>query len=174
MTGDRMTAEGTMSERMRALLFMNGVGLIALAVLIGWVWFFGLLGRIVLWPLPIDIEVNIPTDARGWRMAHMEGITQGLMLMALGLGGRFMALTRRQFTWFFWSALVTAWLFTVPAAFNAWFGTRGLAFGGGPFKPGLANDIIYLFGWPPVLAVHIMLALALYGLWRHLAKLSRH
>ncbi len=168
-----MTADGQMSERMRALLFINGVGLIALAVLIGWVWFFGLLGRIVLWPLPIDIEVNIPTDARGWRMAHMEGITQGLMLMALGLGGRFMLLTRRQFTWFFWSALVTAWLFTVPAAFNAWFGTRGLAFGGGPFKPGLANDIIYLFGWPPVLAVHIMLALALYGLGRPI-KTSRH
>ncbi len=78
-----MTADGQMSERMRALLFINGVGLIALAVLIGWVWFFGLLGRIVLWPLPIDIEVNIPTDARGWRMAQRDGFTQGLVLMAV-------------------------------------------------------------------------------------------
>ena len=47
------------------------------------------------------------------------------------------------------------------------FGTRGLAFGGGPFKTGLANDVIYLVGWPPVLGVHVMLGLALLGLWRH-------
>lgn len=167
-----MTEAGAMNERMRALLFFNGVALIALAVLIGWTWFFALLGRIVLWPLPIDIAVTIPDDGRAWRMAHMEGITQGLMLMALGLGGRFMVLTARQFAWFFWSALVTAWLFTVPTIFNALFGTRGLAFGGGPFKPGTANDVIYLFGWPPVIAVHIMLGLALYGLWRHM-KISR-
>src|SRR5690606_41459438 len=79
------TASSTLSLHDALPIFINGVALIALAVLIGWVWFFGLLGRIVLWPLPIDIEVNIPTDARGWRMAHMEGITQGLMLMALGL-----------------------------------------------------------------------------------------
>jgi hypothetical protein len=156
-----------MTERMRVLLFLNGTGLFLLAIFIGWIWFFALLERIVLWPLPIDIPVSIPNDGRAWRMAHMEGITQGLMLMGFAFGGRYMRLSARQFTWFFWSALVTAWLFTIPAMFNAMFGTRGLAFGGGPFKPGLANDLIYLSGWPPVLGVHIMLALALYGLWRY-------
>lgn len=158
----------SMSERMRTLLFFNGVGLFALAVVIGWIWFFALLGRIVLWPLPIDIPVSIPDDGRAWRMAHMEAITQGLLLMAFGAGGRFLRLSARQFAWFFWSAVVTAWLFTVPTIFNALYGTRGLAFGGGPFKASLANDVIYLFGWPPVLGVHIMLALGLLGVWRHL------
>lgn len=157
-----------MTERMRTLLFLNGVGLLALAVVIGWIWFFTLLGKIVLWPLPIDIPISVPDDGRAWRMAHMEGITHGLMLMAFGAGGRFLRLSARQFTWFFWSALVTAWLFTVPTIFNALFGTRGLSFGGAPFKGGLANDIIYLFGWPPVIGVHIMLGLGLLGVWRHL------
>ncbi|MDR3498824.1 MAG: hypothetical protein P4L72_06315 [Parvibaculum sp.] len=156
----------TMPTRLRALFFLNGVGLIALAVAIGWVWFFALLGHIVLWPLPVDIPVSIPDDGRAWRMAHMEGITHGLLLMALGLGGQFMRLGPRQFVWLFWAALVQGWLFTVPTIFNAIFGTRGLAFGGGPFKPGLANDIIYLVGWPPVIAVHIMVVLALIGVWR--------
>lgn len=158
----------SMSERMRTLLFLNGVGLLTLAIVIGWIWFFALLGRIVLWPLPIDIPVSIPDDGRAWRMAHMEGITQGLMLMAFGAGGRFLRLSARQFTVFFWSALITAWLFTVPTIFNALFGTRGLSFGGAPFKGGLANDLIYLSGWPPVICVHILLALGLYGVWRHL------
>lgn len=155
-----------MPTRLRALLFLNGVGLLVLAIFIGWIWFFALLGHIVLWPIPIDIAVSIPDDGRAWRMAHMEGITQGLLLMAFGLGGQFMRLSARQYVWLFWSSLVTAWLFTVPTIFNAIFGTRGLAFGGGPFKPGMANDIIYLVGWPPVVAVHIMLGLGLWGVWR--------
>ncbi|MDO8290252.1 MAG: hypothetical protein Q7T44_13635 [Parvibaculum sp.] len=157
-----------MPTRMRALLFLNGTGLFILAVSIGWIWFFALLGRVVLWPLPIDIPVIIPDDGRAWRMAHMEGITQGLLLMALGLGGQFMRLKPKQYVWLFWSSLVTGWLFTVPTIFNAIFGTRGLAFGGGPFKAGLANDVIYLVGWPPVVAVHIMLGLTVFGLWRFL------
>jgi hypothetical protein len=158
-----MDNASSMTERMRTLLFFNGVGLLTLAIFIGWIWFFTLLGRIVLWPLPIDIPISLPDDGRAWRMAHMEGITHGLTLMAFGAGGRFLRLSVRQFRWFFWSALITGWLFTVPTIFNALFETRGLSFGGAPFKGGLANNIIYLFGWPPVICVHIMLALALLG-----------
>ena len=166
-----MSVSSAMSERMRAALFLNGTGLIALALVLGWFWFFALLGRIVLWPLPIDIVVSIPDDGRAWRMAHMEAITQGLLLMAFAFGGRYMRLSSRQFTGFFWSALVTGWLFTLGAAANALCGTRGLAFGGGPFKAGLANDLIYLAGWPPVVGVHVMVGLALLGLWRHYREL---
>jgi hypothetical protein len=77
-----------MPQRMRALLLLNGVGLLVLAVAIGWIWFFALLHHIVLWPIPINVHVSIPDDGRAWRMAHLEGITQGLVLMALGLAGR--------------------------------------------------------------------------------------
>lgn len=157
-----------MTERIRALLFINGLGLLALSLLVGWAWFFALLGRIELWPIPISIPVSIPSDSRAWRMAHMEGITHGLILMALGAGGAFIKLSVRQTVWLFWTALITAWMFTIPAILNALFGTRGLAFGGVPFKGGLANDIIYLMGWPPVVSVHIMLALCLIGAYRYL------
>jgi len=101
-------------------------------------------------------------------MAHMEGITQGLLLMALGLGGQFLRLGARQHVVLFWSALTTAWLFTLPTMLHPLFGTRGLAFGGGPFEPGLANDLLYVIGWPPVIAVHVMLVLAIVGVVRHL------
>jgi hypothetical protein len=63
---------------------------------------------------------------------------------------------------------VTAWLFTIPAMLHPIFGTRGLEFGGGPFKPGLANDVLYLIGWPPVVCVHVMLALTIVGVVRYL------
>jgi hypothetical protein len=160
-----------MPTRMRALLFFNGVGLLILALLIGWIWMFALLKHVVLWPLPIDFPVSIPDDGRAWRMAHVEALTEGLLLMALGLGGQFLRLRPKQHVWLFWSAVVTGWFFSVPPIFNALFGTRGLAFGGGPFKGGSANDIIYLFGWPPVVAVHILFALAALGAWRFLKAL---
>ncbi len=161
-----------MSTRIRALLILNGLGLLAVSALVGWVWFFALLGRIELWPLPISIPVSIPNDARAWRMAHMEGITHGLILMALGTGGAFIKLSVKQVSWLFWTSLITAWMFTLPAILNAFFGTRGLAFGGGPFKAGLANDVIYLMGWPPVVSVHIMLGLGVLGVYRYLRSIK--
>ncbi|TFH25594.1 MAG: hypothetical protein E4H03_00240 [Myxococcales bacterium] len=162
------TGYRTIRPRMQALLFLNGLGLFIVGILFGWVWFFHLLEQIVLWPLPIQIDIEIPGNARAFRMGHMEAITQGLLLMALAFGGQFMKLSSKGFAVLFWTALVTAWLFTLPAMANTFFGTRGLAFGGGPFKPGLANDIIYLFGWPPVVAVHLLFAVAALGVFRYL------
>ena len=162
-----------MPERLRALLFLNGIGLFCFAVFVGWQWFFALLGEIVLWPIIPSIDIQLPDDHRAWRMVHMEAITQGLLLMALGLGGRFLHLNTLQHRIFFWSALTTTWLFTIPTYFHALLGTRGLAMGGGPFKPGLANDVLYLIGWPPVIAVHVMLAFAVIGVWRCVKTLPR-
>jgi hypothetical protein len=158
--------------RMQALLFLNGVGLFIVGILFGWVWFFHLLGEVVLWPLPIQVEVDIPGDSRGFRMGHMEAITQGLLVMAIAFGGQFMRLTKRQFLLLFWSGLICAWMFTLPAMANVFFETRGLAFGGGPFKPALANDIIYLLGWPPIISVHILFGVAALGIWRYLKEES--
>ncbi|MDP5053245.1 MAG: hypothetical protein NWP69_05615 [Congregibacter sp.] len=161
---------GVMSKRTQALLFLNGLGLLVVGVLFGWAWFFHLLQEVVLWPLPVQIDVQIPGDSRAYRMGHMEAITQGLLLMAIAFGGQFMRLSKKEYRWLFWTALITTWLFTLPAMANTFFGTRGLAFGGGPFKASLANDVIYIFGWPPVMAVHIFLAIAVLGIWRYLQE----
>jgi hypothetical protein len=160
----------TINTRMQALLFLNGLGLFIAGILFGWAWFFHLLNEIVLWPLPVKIDVQIPGDSRGFRMGHMEAITQGLLLMALAFGGQFMVLSKKEFAILFWTALVTAWMFTLPAMANTFFNTRGLAFGGGPFKDSLANDIIYLLGWPPVLSVHVLFAIAVIGVYRFLKQ----
>lgn len=162
-----------MPERLRVILFLNGALLFAFAAFVGWQWFFALLGRIELWPVVPPIDVRLPDDARAWRMVHMEAITQGLLLMVIGLGGSWLHLSARQHRILFWSGLITAWLFTVPTWFHALLGTRGLAFGGAPFKPGLANDVLYLVGWPPVIAVHVLLVLLVLGLVRCLRALPK-
>ena len=45
--------------------------------------------------------------------------------------------------------------------------------GGGPFKGGLANDIIFMVGWPPMIAVHVLMGLAVLGVWRTVKELPR-
>ncbi|WP_017666692.1 hypothetical protein [Sandarakinorhabdus sp. AAP62] len=163
-----------MPERTRVLLFLNGALLFVFALFVGWQWFIALLGALVAWPLIPPIEMHIPGDARAWRMVHMEAITHGLLLMAWAAGGPWLRLSPRQHRVFFWSALITAWLFTVPAWFNALAGTRGLAWNGGPFPGDItANNIIFLFGWPPLVAVHILFVLAVIGLWRTLKALPK-
>lgn len=161
-----------LSERQRTLLVLNGIGLLISSAVSGWLYFFQLLGEIDLWPIVRHIDLQVPGEARGWNMAHLEGITNGLLLMALAAVAPYIRLSERLSGLLFYSSLTFAWLFTLPAIANAFFGTRGLAFGGGPFSESVArsvvNNVIYLFGWPPIIAVHISFGLMLWGCRRHL------
>jgi len=162
-----------LSDRRRALLILNGAGLLISAALSGWLYFFFLLGALDLWPLFTDIPVEIGGDRRAWNMAHLEGITNGLILIALAASAPFVQLGPKGQSWLFWSSLTYAWLFTLPAIANAIFSTRGLEFGGGPFGGDVTiNNVIYLFGWPPILAVHIGFGLFAWGAWRKYKSLD--
>ena len=151
---------------------MNGIGLLISAALSGWLHFFQLLGEIDLWPIINHVDVKVPGAPAAWIMAHLEGITNGLLLIAIAAANPYLKLSARQYVWLFYSALIFGWLFTLPAIANAWFGTRGLAFGGGPFGDSLANNVIYLFGWPPIMAVHIAFGLLGWGAWNRYRSLQ--
>ncbi|MFT5572933.1 MAG: hypothetical protein ACI9FR_001857, partial [Cryomorphaceae bacterium] len=72
-----------LSERQKTLLVLNGVGVLAAGVfLAGWLYFIMLLEGIRLFPFVEFIQADVPGDRRAWNMAHMEGITNGLLLMA--------------------------------------------------------------------------------------------
>jgi hypothetical protein len=159
---------GPMPDRLRVILMLNGFGLLALAVVSGWLYMFVLLQDVVLWPVVPSTGVAPPGDDRAWRAAHLQALMEGLLLIAVASCGPFIRLRMATQKIVLWSAIVTAWMFAIPFLIHAWFGTRGLAFGGGPFKPGIVNDVVYLLGWPPVIAVHVLLALCFLGLWNQL------
>jgi hypothetical protein len=101
-------------------------------------------------------------------MAHLEGITNGTMLIAIGAAGGYIRLGERAQAVLFRASLAFGWLFTLPAIANALFGTRGLEFGGGPFPGDVTiNNIIFLAGWPAMIGVHLAVALLLWGAWQH-------
>ena len=161
-----------MTSKQKSLLVLNGVGLLISSAVSGWLHFFQLLGEIDLWPFINHVEATVPGEPRAWIMAHLEGITNGLLLMAIASISGYLALTARQFSWLCYSSLTFGWLFTLPAIANAWFGTRGLAMGGGPFGDSLANNVIFLFGWPAMVGVHIAFALLLWGAFKHYRSLE--
>src|SRR5207249_3400479 len=72
-----------MAERLRALLVANGALVFMVGLVAGFPFTFVILGKIVLWPLPGALGVHLPGDVRGWRMAHLEGILNGLTLIAV-------------------------------------------------------------------------------------------
>lgn len=160
-----------MDERQRQILIVNGAALLLGSIAVGWLFFFFLLKAVVLWPIPGSLPVDIPGDERGWRMAHMEGLTQGLLLIGLGAVGGRLRLSPRQSKVLLWSSLVTGWLFFLPSAFGPMAGVRGLAFGGGPFGGDVTlNNLMYVFGWPPMIGVHLMLPLFFWGAWKGLRE----
>ena len=161
-----------MTEKQKSLLVLNGIGLLISAAVSGWLHFFQLLGEIDLWPVVNHVEASVPGEPRAWIMAHLEGITNGLLLMTIAACSGYLRLTPGQHTWLVYASLTFGWLFTLPAIANAWFGTRGLAFGGGPFGDSLANNVIYLFGWPAMIGVHIAFALLIWGAWQHYRHLE--
>lgn len=157
-----------MTERQRTLLVLNGIGLFGSAILVGWAYMFFLLGAIDLWPFVTDVQIKIGGDRRAWNMAHLEGITNGLMLVGLAAVAPYIRLEALGQKILFWSWLTFAWLFTLPAIANAVFSTRGLEFGGGPFGGNVTiNNLIFLSGWPAMIGVHIGVPLAAWGIWQH-------
>ena len=162
-----------LNERQKALLVLNGIAVIGAGIfLAGWLYFFMLLEGIRLLPFIEFIQADVPGDRRAWNMAHLEGITNGLLLMATAMVAPYIKLNSRLTKVLFWTSLIYAWMFTLPAIANALFETRGLAYGGGPFEGGLANDLIFLSGWPPFVSVHIAFALLAYGVWQHYKSLK--
>jgi hypothetical protein len=162
-----------LNERQRALLVLNGIAVLGAGIfLAGWLYFFMLLEGIRLFPFIEFIQADVPGDRRAWNMAHLEGITNGLLLMATAMIAPYIKLNLRLAKVLFWTSLIYAWMFTLPAIANALFETRGLAYGGGPFEGGLANDLIFLCGWPPFVSVHIAFSLLAYGVWQHYKSLK--
>jgi hypothetical protein len=95
--------------------------------------------------------------ARAWKLAHLEGLQNGILLLALAGASRWMLLSSRQQSIVVWGAILAAWGNVIGAAIGALTGYRGLA-PQGPF----ANWVVFvafMFGmWGVLLAVPVAAA----------------
>lgn len=144
-----------MSERLRALMVAHG----ALVFLVGMVAGFGF--ALVLVPELSQQPAPIPGDVRGWRMAHLEGVLNGLTLIGVAAVGNHLHLGARGQQIVAWGLILTAWGNMIASVIGPLFGGRGLTFGGG-----LANSIMYLLFIAAVVTVLVAMWLVVVGAFR--------
>jgi uncharacterized membrane protein len=117
-----------------------------------------LLGLAAGFPYGLVVTGSLVSSERAWRMAHLEGVLNGLLLLAVaGVSGR-LALTERRAAILAWSLVVTAYGNLIASVLAATANVRGLAPGGS-----LANTITYLLFMVAVVAVVMALVLVAHG-----------
>jgi hypothetical protein len=120
-----------------------------------------LLGMFTGFPYALVVTGAMAGAERAWRMAHLEGVLNGLMLVAIGAAGDSLALSTTQARWLQWTLIVTAYGNWLGATLGAATGERGLA----PAGP-LANFAVYALFMAAVAAVLVGLILAAIGAFR--------
>ncbi|MGI9590795.1 MAG: hypothetical protein ACR2P8_05465, partial [Myxococcota bacterium] len=119
---------------------------------------FEILGRVELWPIPGSTEVDMPGDVRGWRMAHLEGVLNGLLMIGVASVGPALRLSERAAGWLFWGLLATGWGNIVASWIGPLTSTRGLSFTGFSW-----NTVVFLLFMVAVVAVLVAMVLVARG-----------
>jgi dolichol kinase len=109
-----------------------------------------LLGLIAGFPYAFVILGQMSGDLRAWRMAHLEGVLNGLLLWAAAGIGAVLRLGESAQQVVVWALVVTAYGNTLAAILGATTGQRGLEPGGTP-----ANMTVYLLFMVALVAVFV-------------------
>jgi hypothetical protein len=135
-----------MDERRRATLAGHGALVFLAGLLAGVPYGLLLLG----WALP--------GDDRGWRMAHLEGVLNGLLLLAVAAAGGQLRLGERAQRAVVWGLLATGWGNVVASVVAPLFEVRGLQAGGS-----LANTLVWALFMLAVASVLVAMGLVARG-----------
>jgi len=143
-----MSRASALSGRLRASLVLHG------AVVIG----LGLLAGI---PFALVVTGDLAGEVRAWRMAHMEGILNGLVMVAVAAAGGSIHLSPGSARWLWAGLLVAGYGNVVASVVAAAFGVRGLAATGPP-----ANLVVFALFSAAIAGVLAGLGLAARGALR--------
>ncbi len=123
-----------------------------------------LLGLAAGFPFAFVILGSMNGDVRAWRMAHLEGVLNGLVMFVIAGIGSKLTLSRSQQSLLVWCLIVTGYFNVVASILGASTGVRGLEAGGS-----VANTIVYLLFVVAVVTVTTAMVLLALGTRRSLA-----
>jgi hypothetical protein len=104
---------------MQGLLIVNG----ALVLLAGYAAGFPY-GSMVTAEIS-GVASNIPGDMRGWHMAHLEGVLNGMLMIAAAAAAGHLAMSDRLQKVLFWGLVVAGWTNVVASTLSPLTGGRG-------------------------------------------------
>ena len=109
-----------------------------------------LLGLVAGFPFAFVILGQMDGDLRAWRMAHLEGVLNGMLLWAAAGIGSVLSLGEGTQRILVWALVVTAYGNSLASILGAATGQRGLAPGGN-----LANMTVYVGFVAAVVAIFV-------------------
>lgn len=137
-------AEHSQTKDLQRLLIGHGGLLLFLAGVLGFGFLFFLIGKIALWPIPWEIDYQMPGTYDAWRMAHMEGIANGLLLWLTAAVLPLLPFEAKGQKRIAYAMLVITWTIVIASALDPLFpDSRGLAFGG-PVTNQMAFFLFYV------------------------------
>lgn len=134
-----------MDVRLRARMVFHGAVVIMLGLLAGFPHAFVLTGQIA-------------GEERAWRMAHLEGLLNGFVVLIAAAVADWTALSPRQYGWLVWSLVVAAYGNVIASVLGATFGVRGLA-----LAPPIANIVMNLLFWVAIAGILAGVGLMIMG-----------
>lgn len=145
-------------DRLQRVMLANGLLVMLVAMLAGFMLMFSLLGGFELWPGNV-LEFTVYGTAEGWVRAHSGGVTNGLMVIAIGLALPKLNLSETWQKFTAWGFIYVAWSFTVFYWFGNAAGNRALSVGDNALGTSDVFGVIgFLPGLPAVIIVVVLLA----------------
>jgi hypothetical protein len=108
---------------------MHGAIITVIGLLSGFGFLFEILDSVSVWPLVIQLDAGFPGSEQGWRLAHVAGISNGLMMIIAGLTLVHIDATKRAQAWIVWGMVYTGWANTIFFHMGNFSSNRALSAG---------------------------------------------
>ena len=135
------------AQRGRLRLIQQGAIIAVIGLLSGFGMVFAILDAIHVWPVTIPFDGDIPGSERGWRVAHVAGVMNGILMILIGLALTTTVPTRRAQAWIVWGMVYTGWGNTIFFHCANLSSNRGLSAGATRLgEPDVLGAIGYIIG----------------------------
>jgi hypothetical protein len=147
-----------MSDEGFRIAALNAVILIAIGLFLGG---FPLVWVVMREAYGLTAPVMLGGDYRGWLMAHLEGLLNGLLVIGVAATTRLRPMTQTKERILLWSLLIAAWGNSIASVLAPLLGVRGMT-----FNQSVSNNLVATMFTIALVAT----AAALFVSIRHLAK----
>ena len=120
-----------------------------------------LLGMLSGIPLSMSILGTLDTLAADWSISHMEGLLNGLLMLAIAAAGQLLHLTTRKQSLLFYSIVFTGYSNAIYGWVRGFSGQAGM-----DFAPPVSNQIVALLGGLPIVTAFLAIGLMMVGALR--------
>lgn len=100
----------------------------------------------------------VPGDIRGWKMAHLECLLNGCLIIAIAAVCKQMVMSRSLSTVILWGLLACGWTNAIASSIAAWTGERGASYTGMDWNS--LVHVLFMLGVFGIIAAVVGLAIA--------------